>query len=87
MSFRCGVLIPWRVILHDNFPTELFAIFKGIANRTGYGVHVEETGIFLSKIRVCNLFAVLMGQDIDNFFLKKVEVIIYHARQTVLHKK
>ena len=94
MSFRCGVLHPWRVLLSENLPRELFSVVCEVVSRTGFGLIEEQVGdttvlAFTSRTRVRNLFCDLLGRQIrTEVFLtrkaqgqKRVEALVETEKQ------
>ena len=94
MSFRCGVLHPWRVFLSENLPRELFSVVREVVSRTGSGLIEEQVGdttvlAFTSRTRVRNLFCDLLGRQIrTEVFLtrkaqgqKRVEALVETEKQ------
>ena len=94
MSFRCDVLHPWRVLLSENLPRELFSVVREVVSRTGFGLIEEQVGdttvlAFTSWTRVRNLFCHLLGRQIrTEVFLtrkaqgqKRVEALVETEKQ------
>ena len=98
MSLRCSVARPWRIVLEELLPKELFSVIEDIVSnsRSSYGVVVEETKrttamVFTSHVRVRRLIMDLLAKSIasDDFLKKtvkkkKVQAIINDEKQFCL---